>query len=205
MTARKRRKTKKDLERIAVFLKSKTTLVLICLNLVAIAILLNVIAHRKQEENAPLYYRELVQAACEEFDVPQELVFAVIRVESNFRADAESEAGARGLMQITSITLEEINTRLGTDYDFGDMFDAQTNIRCGTFYLSYLYKRFGDSKTVYAAYNAGPTVVSRWLMDERYAPNGTLIQIPYPETEKYVEKVSKFREEYIKLYKEKIK
>ena len=145
-------------------------------------------------------FEDYIESASKEFGVPYDIVYAVIETESSFRPDVESSSGARGLMQINKITLEDININLGTNYSFNDLFDPEINIRLGTSYLSRLYKRFGNYETVYAAYNAGPTRVQEWLKDKNYSNDGkTLIHenIPIAETKRYVEKVKAFRENYL--------
>ncbi len=199
MTVRRIRNT------LTALLKNKMVVVLLLLNLVAILVLIGVLIRQGREENTPLYYETYVLAACEEFQMPKELVLAVIRTESDFRPRAESSVGARGLMQMTESALSDVNLQLKTSYSFEDMFDPEINIRCGTCYLSRMYRQFGDYEIALAAYNAGPGVVSNWLSDDRYAENGRLILIPYPETEAYVRRVMAFREEYMELYQEKLK
>jgi len=145
----------------------------------------------------------LIAKYSSKYNVPYDVVYAVIETESSFRPDAVSSSDARGLMQITKITLTDINNRLGTNYTMNDLFDSEINVELGTFYLSYLYQRFGNYETVYAAYNAGPTIVSEWLQDTKYSEDGkTLIHeaIPYQETKRYVEKVIAFRDDYIESH-----
>lgn len=143
-----------------------------------------------------------IESASKESDVPYDVIYAIIEAESSFDPDAVSPTGARGLMQINEITLKEINRQLNTNYSLDDLFDPEINVKLGTHYLSYLYKRFDNvDTTVYAAYNAGPTrVETEWLPNPEYSSDGkTLIleNIPYEETRRYVQKVSAFRENYL--------
>lgn len=151
----------------------------------------------------PLEYEAEINAAAEEFSVPKEIICAVIYVESSFDKDAVSSAGARGLMQVMPSTFGDIQKALKTEYTDDDLFDPEINIRAGTYYLSYLYKLLGDWQLVHAAYNAGIGKVWDWLEDENYAKDGKLINIPYEETEKYVEKIELAKEKYAELYFEK--
>jgi soluble lytic murein transglycosylase-like protein len=90
----------------------------------------------------------------------ENLVLAIIHAESGGRTAVVSEADAVGLMQITPVTLEEARRRL--DMPRGDLTDPAYNIRVGTAYLHYLLDRFDhDLPVVLAAYNRGPTHVSR--------------------------------------------
>lgn len=99
------------------------------------------------------------------------LVLAVMTIESGGRAEAESGAGAMGLMQLMPATAE----RFGVE----DRADPAQNIRGGVAYLNWLMAEFKkDPALVLAAYNAGENAVR----DKGGVP-------PYPETRDYVPKV----------------
>jgi soluble lytic murein transglycosylase-like protein len=124
------------------------------------------------EDAAP--FAPMVQAAATYYQLPPELIWSVIKVESNFRVDAESPAGARGLMQLMPSTARELGVR--------DLFDPQDNIYGGARYLRLLANRFrGDLNLSLAGYNAGPYAVVR---------AGGIP--PYPETVGFVQKVLGF-------------
>lgn len=111
-----------------------------------------------------------IQEAARRYNVPPDLVRAVIRVESNFRPQAVSHAGARGLMQLMPRTAESMGV--------SDIFDPRQNIFGGVRYLRVLINKFeGDARLAIAAYHAGPGIVS--------ARGG----IPYQATERYVRSV----------------
>ena len=150
----------------------------------------------------PSEYAQYVSRYSSEYGVPEELIWAVIKTESNFKASAVSGVGAVGLMQLMPDTFNEItNSRLNERLDAGMRYDPETNIRYGTYYLSYLYARYGNWSTALAAYNAGLGKVDGWLENKDYSNNGsTLNHIPYKETRNYVKKVQKALEMYEKLY-----
>jgi soluble lytic murein transglycosylase-like protein len=103
--------------------------------------------------------RSLVRRAAKRHGVPEDLVLAVIQVESSFRQDVCSGAGACGLMQLMPRTAAGLARRLGwEDYDIAD---PRFNIQAGTSYLAYLMRRFGRLDLALAAYNAGPARVAR--------------------------------------------
>lgn len=87
-------------------------------------------------------------------DAIESLVQAVIAQESSGRADAVSEVGAVGLMQIMPETAKEIAEELGvTEYD---LTDAATNVRFGMHYLLKLLRAFGgDKELALTAYHSG--------------------------------------------------
>ncbi len=155
------------------------------------------------EKTHPLPYYETVQKYAAEYAVPEEIVYAVMNTESSFKSDAVSNKGAIGLMQITPDTFEWLCTKTpeeeqSTSEDL--LYNPEINIKYGTFFLSLLYTEFGVWDTVYAAYNAGMNRVSGWLQEPEHNLNGKIVNIPFPETEKYVEKVSKAAIVYKKLY-----
>lgn len=176
------------------------TLLLVVFNIAALIFLIDLLKDKATREEYPVYYSEYVLMSSEEFGLDPDVVFAVIKTESDFRADAVSSAGAVGLMQITKVALSDVNKMLGEEYEFSDMSDPYINIRCGCRYLRYLYDVLKDDGLVFAAYNGGITNVLKWLENEEYSRNGKLIKIPFGETERYVEKVCAAIEKYDRLY-----
>ena len=146
----------------------------------------------------PEEYTKSVNAYSNEFGVPKELIWAVIKTESGFDASAVSDAGAVGLMQLTEPTFNEISKqRLKEGLESGMRYDPDTNIRYGTYYLSYLYERYGNWDAALAAYNGGLGNVDEWIGEDGKL---TLDEIPFRETRNYVKKVNKSREKYEDLY-----
>jgi soluble lytic murein transglycosylase len=154
----------------------------------------------------PDEYVEYVEIYSAEFGVPEDLVWSVIKTESGFDSSAVSSKGAVGLMQLMPSTFEWLTDDILREYlGIGMLYDPETNIKYGTYYLSRLYNRFGDWDTAIAAYNGGEGNVSEWLKDKRYSDDGIKLKtdkIPdsYSETKNYVKKVNKALEKYKKLY-----
>lgn len=150
----------------------------------------------------PLKYLETVKAYSDTYGLDPLLVMSVIRVESMFRPEAVSSKNARGLMQITARTGKWAAEKLKfKDYTDEKLFDPDTNIHIGCWYLAFLYREFGDTDLALAAYNAGSGNVSQWLSDGRYSKTGeTLNSIPFRETERYLKKVKKSFRIYKTLY-----
>jgi soluble lytic murein transglycosylase len=148
------------------------------------------------ELTLPLNHEDVIRQQAEEKGVDASLIAAVIYSESRFR-DQTSEAGARGLMQITPESAQEIE-RLsgGTTFELNDLSDPEINIRYGTFLLRELFDRYdGDEVAVLAAYNAGPSNVDRWGGSDL-----SLSDIRFPETRAYVEDVLDKQDEYRSKY-----
>ncbi len=148
----------------------------------------------------PLKYGVEVSDAAKEYGLDRWLVYAVIKVESDFVPDAESHAGAIGLMQIMPVTGEWIAWRKDESYRQERLTEPAYNVDMGCYLLSYLLEYY-DNNLDYAvaAYNAGSGRVDEWLENPEYF-DGTILEIPYPETANYVAKVKYAYEKYKDLY-----
>ncbi|MBR6641861.1 MAG: lytic transglycosylase domain-containing protein [Clostridia bacterium] len=153
----------------------------------------------------PRKYKDIVEQAASIYNVDPNLIYAVIKQESNFNKDAVSSAGAKGLMQIIDPTAKQMARRIDSIDDKNyDVFDPYTNIHIGTKYLSYLIKYFdGNYYLAIIAYNAGMGRVDTWLEAEynEYTDYTKLLEnIKYNETKTYFEKVLNYYNIYTKLY-----
>jgi soluble lytic murein transglycosylase len=150
----------------------------------------------------PRDFGEYVSASSKEFGVPEQVLFAVIKSESNFDANAVSKAGAIGLMQLLPSTFRWLSDDvLGERLDSALIYDPETNIKYGACMLARLFDYYGNWDTAFAAYNAGMGTVNGWLCDSRYSDgDGRLTNIPYDETRRYVVLTGKAVMMYEKLY-----
>lgn len=147
----------------------------------------------------PEDYQIIVEKYAKKYSVPKELVFAVIKVESNFDPNVVSSAGAMGLMQMLPSTYEWLTSKLGDEYSQDALYDPETNIKYGTYYLQYLYSRFGSWEKAIIAYNWGEGNFSDFLASEGYT-EGDYNSIPAEETRNYVKKVMHHWKKYKELY-----
>lgn len=149
-----------------------------------------------QEVTLPLRHENVIRQQAEEKGVDAALIAAVIYSESGF-VDQTSHADARGLMQITPETAQEIEKLSGgSTFELEDLSDPELNIRYGTFYLKHLLDLYdGDVVAALAAYNAGPGNADRWG-----GSGMTLDDIDYGETKAYVKKVLEKQREYRHTY-----
>ena len=149
----------------------------------------------------PIKYSEIVEAAADRHGVPSEMVYAVIYTESNFREDAVSRVGAKGLMQLIDETNEWIAFVRGEEVMAERLFEPEFNIDRGTWLLSYLHEKYGTWREALAAYNAGIGRVNSWLSDPTISSDGVILDyIPFDETSAYVTKVMNAAEKYRELY-----
>lgn len=105
----------------------------------------------------PSTYDDIIKEASTKYSVPEDLIKAVIKQESNYMPNAVSHKGAIGLMQIMPST----GVGLGvTDKEM--LKDPYTNIMAGTKYLSQMLNRYdGRLDLSLSAYNAGPSLVDK--------------------------------------------
>lgn len=116
------------------------------------------------------------------------LVYAHMLQESNFRTDAVSGAGARGLMQVRPGTAGDL---ADSEVSVAQLHVPSTNIEYGQRYLEKLRDMSatgGLLPKVMAAYNAGPQPVERWNSEVRDGGDPLLFMesLPYWETRAYV-------------------
>lgn len=100
----------------------------------------------------PKRFRPAFKRAARQTRLPLALLTAVARIESNLRHTARSRAGARGLLQVLPSTAHE----LALDVDH-----PASNVLAGARYLRLMFDRFHSTDLALAAYNAGPTAVTR--------------------------------------------
>jgi len=94
---------------------------------------------------------EITNAVIQQNKIPVEVVFAIMRQESEFTPEAVSKKGAKGLMQVMPITWKSYSLP-----HFRNVTDPVQNVHVGTLYLADLFEQFGDWKAVFRAYYAGP-------------------------------------------------
>jgi soluble lytic murein transglycosylase len=173
-------------------------LVFVAVVVTAFAVLMPVADKAVDELTLPLRHEDIIRQQARDKGLDASLIAAVIYAESHFR-DQTSHAGARGLMQITPQTADEIARKSGgTEFEQGDLATPQINIAYGSWYLRWLLDHYGGNETLaIAAYNAGTGNVDRWIVDD---PGLERDSIPFPETRAYVDKVLDARDEYRREY-----
>ncbi len=123
-------------------------------------------------------FDEIIEEASQRYNIPKELIKAVIKAESNFNPFAISPKNAIGLMQLLPSTAKEMGVE--------DIFDPYQNIMGGTKYLRTLLDKYNNNLFLaLASYNAGPG---------RVDSSGGIPRIE--ETKDYIERVIRYYKEY---------
>ncbi|MEG0901000.1 MAG: transglycosylase SLT domain-containing protein [Clostridia bacterium] len=158
--------------------------------------------------NHPLRYQELIEREATRNNLDPAFVAAIVLNESSFNPKAESGVGARGLMQLVDKTADWVYQKMGlTDgYSFDAMYDAETNVRYGCWYLAFLCERFrADPVLVSAAYHAGQNEVQNWLNSSKYSADGLTLALDNMmdgPTKQYATRVVRDYAIYKRLYYE---
>lgn len=141
-------------------------------------------------------YSEYVEKYSQMYNVDENLVYAIIKNESNFNSEAKSSAGAVGLMQIMEETAEDVSGEL--EIKEYNLYLPNDNIQIGTKYFSYLLEKYKEPSLALAAYNAGLGNVDNWIKKGIIKSDGTDYEnIPFKETNMYVRKILRDYEIYI--------
>ena len=149
----------------------------------------------------PVSYAERIDDAAARHNVDPHLVAAVIKCESGWNENAQSRAGAVGLMQVMPDTAKSVSETGAVDtkkYSPSNLTDPATNIEYGSALLSYLQENLSTTNEVIAAYNAGLSTVQGWLANSD--TNNVVDEITYPETRHYVERVNEALRQYHQYY-----
>ena len=138
----------------------------------------------------PKKYEEYVSKYAKQYKVSENLIYAVIKSESNFNEKAISNKEAKGLMQIMNTTANEVAEKINININEEKLQEPEYNIMLGTKYLSMMIEKYENIQLAVAAYNAGTGTVDKWINQGILNMDGSNIEnIPYKETNNYVRKI----------------
>jgi soluble lytic murein transglycosylase len=150
----------------------------------------------------PLSDATVIREQASEKHLDPALIAGVIYAETKFDP-RPSSAGALGLMQILPSTAQYIaHLSGGTAFTTGDLATPKINVAYGSWYLRYLLDHYeGNEMLAVAAYNGGLANVDEWVAKAHEAGRTLNVsEIPFPETQAYVEKVMRAQAEYRAVY-----
>ncbi len=148
-------------------------------------------------------YSEYVTKYAEENGIDPMWVYAIIKVESNFNANATSGSGAKGLMQLMDNTATDIAKELKIEnFESNMLYNPEINIMIGVKYFDKLLSKYNENYYLaIAAYNGGIGNVDNWLSKGIISSDASDIEnIPYRETNMYVRKTVNAHKVYVELY-----
>ena len=185
-------------------MKVKARQIVVGLLLLILSLIILLLSYRQFYENEyPRLYSEYVEKYSKEYDVDENLVYSIMRTESSFNNNSVSSVGAKGLMQMTDETyfwvIDKMKTKKPKNVE--DLFLEENNIKHGIYLIKLLTDEYEHTNNVLAAYHAGWGSAQKWLSDPEFSQDGEFIDnIPFEDTNGYVEKVTKTYNIYNKLY-----
>lgn len=176
----------------------------LCLAVVLTVCAVPPLCNRAEQLLYPRKYEQLVEKWAAAYELDPLLVYAFIRTESGFDPQATSSVDARGLMQMTEETFLWMRSKIAPEepLTFADLYDPDTAIRFGCYYLHLCMVRYkGDVSTAAAAYHSGWGTVDQLLQIEEHSADGETLQgFPYNQMHHYVNKITACYQTYQRLY-----
>lgn len=178
----------------------------LCLAVVLTVCVVPPLCNRAEQLLYPRKYEQLVEKWAATYELDPLLVYAFIRTESGFDPQATSTVDARGLMQMTEETFIWLRSKIAPDEGllFANLYDPETSIRFGCYYLHLCMERYnGDVATAAAAYHSGWGTVDALLQMEEHSADGETLQgFPYNQMNHYVKKITSCYARYQRIYAE---
>ena len=185
-------------------LKNKKLLIVIILILIVI-VFLGIFKDKILKIIYPKTFKEYVSIYSEEYNIDENLIYALMKAESNFKSKAVSNRGAIGVMQLMEETALDVAKKAKIDIDENnleqELLKPEVNIKIGTIYIKTLLNQYQNVEVTLAAYNAGIGTVNTWIEEGTIKKDGSDIEnIPYKETNQYVRKILRDYKIYEYLY-----
>lgn len=153
-------------------------------------------------------YPDSVERYAAAYNLPEHLLYAVIKAGSDFDVGAETASDTSGmtyvgLTQISDKTFRYLSNSVLFEYlDDGMIYDPDTNIRYGSCCIARFYEKYGNTYAALAAYRIGEETVDAWIAASGNGTFDSLSDIPDRAVRRYVSRVIKARDKYDRLYGE---
>ena len=163
--------------------------------------LYQIIGRKADVSKHPREYEEYVEKYAAEYGVPEQVIYATILNQSGFRSNYLSDDGRIGLMQLSPETLRWLTSMTKETLEAGILYDPETNIKYGTYMMSYLYTKYNRWKTVVAMMVTDEDTVNAWTDNPAYSDeHGNLTAIPDKSVSGLVDRIEDDIEMYRDLY-----
>ncbi|TXD36902.1 tetratricopeptide repeat protein [Lujinxingia vulgaris] len=152
----------------------------------------------------PRAYRQVVERATSEFELPPELMWGIMRQESRYRPGQISHTDAVGALQMIPATARRIADELEVDYNVRTFHRPEVGFRFSAYYMRRLLDVFDQRVVLMAgAYNSGPDVIKRWVEKNPEGDFAGLIEeFEYNEGRNYARKVTEHMLRYLYIYED---
>lgn len=155
-----------------------------------------------QTSRTKISYQDEIYKYSEKYNIDPLLTASIIKVESDFQKDAQSDKNAKGLMQLMDETASHAAELTNMEFFPDKLSDVDYNLDLGVAYYDYLYRYYNNRDLALAAYNGGVGNVDKWIKDGTLDPvNPNVLDIPFKETRQYVTRIDANYDVYKKFYR----
>jgi soluble lytic murein transglycosylase len=154
------------------------------------------------EHSYPQAFRPWVEKYQHLGQNPPYYLYAIMRKESGFNPHDVSYADAIGLMQMIPPTTKRVAPKLGLEYTDDLLYDPETNVRVGAWYIGHLVEKFrGQIPLAAGSYNGGPRPMMKWLDKYGDRPIDEFVElVSFTQAREYMKKVTGIYAHYVMLY-----
>ena len=181
-------------------LRSAVIAVILALS-VAVGFIWQAISRNMDLKKYPREFSEFVSRYSEEFGVPEEVIYAVIKYKSDFQSNYVGDDTGLGLTGLKPAEFTRLLSVTREDLTDGILYDPETNIRYGTMYLSNLYNSYGRWEQVFAAVASSREAIDLWREDPELLGEMGKLTIPDDSVAAEAKKLEGIRDKYKTLYK----
>ena len=168
---------------------------------VAVGFVWQAVSRSMDLKQYPKEFSEFVGKYSAEYGVPEEVIYAVIKYESDFQSNYVGSDTGIGLTGLKPAEFTRLLSATREDLTDGILYDPETNIRYGAMYLSTLYSSYSRWEQVFAAVASSREAVDIWRGDPELMGEMGKLKIPDESVAAEVEKLESIAEKYKSLYK----
>ncbi len=168
---------------------------------VAVGFVWQAVSRNMELKQYPREFSEYVEKYSEEYAVPEEVIYAVIKYKSDFQSNYVGDDTGVGLTGLKPVEFTRLLSVTREDLTDGILYDPETNIRYGAMYLSTLYSSYGRWEQVFAAVASSREAVDIWRADPALLSEVGKLRIPDESVAAEVSELESISEKYKSLYK----